>query len=71
LFVDEVVDGLYEVWANEEWCEEPIARLPWGEFTVVGFSINLGCGEDVERMVDELVDAGLVEDKRDDKRTVN
>jgi len=67
LFADEVKDWLYEIWLNEEGQTEPVARLPWGEFTVVGFGINIGRDEE---LADLFVEAGA-KDERNRQSTPN
>lgn len=70
LYANEVKDGLYTIWLDEEGFDEPIARLPWGAFKVVGFDFMLGNDEEAEAMADGFVAAGA-EDQRERKKNVN
>lgn len=68
-YASDVVDGLYEVWLDEAGEDKPIAYLRWGTFTVTGYNIELGDGEEAEELADLLVANGA-EDKRE-KRIIN
>jgi hypothetical protein len=64
LFVDRFEGGKYRAWFDSEGWASPIGHFRWGEFTVTGFDLILGMGDEAEQVAQEFIDAGA-EDGRE------